>query len=255
MLTDSHAHLDDPAFDADRDQLVPRARAAGVTRIVTVGTDVEGSRRACALAAANDGVWAAIGCHPHEADKYASDPALAGLRDLAKRPKVVAIGETGLDYAKKFSSIDNQKKVFRAHLRLAAETGLAVVIHCRDAHEDVRAILRDELKPPARGVIHCFSGNARDAAAYLELGFVLSIAGPVTFANANGLRDSVRAIPMDRVLVETDCPYLTPVPHRGKRNEPAYVRHTAEAVAALFGVPLEAFAEASTRTARELFRL
>src|SRR5688500_11835590 len=138
MLTDSHAHLDDPAFDADRDQLVPRARAAGVTQIITVGTDVEGSRRACDLADANDGVWAAIGCHPHEADKYGSD--LSGLRDLAKRPKVVALGETGLDYAKKFSSIENQKKLFRAHLDLARETGLPIVIHCRDAHGDVRAI-------------------------------------------------------------------------------------------------------------------
>ena len=253
MLTDSHAHLDDPAFDPDRDQLVPRARAAGVTRIVTVGTDVEGSRRACDLAAANDGVWAAIGCHPHEADKFVDD--VSGLRDFAKRPKVVAIGETGLDYAKKFSSIENQKKLFRAHLRLAAETGLAIVIHCRDAHDDVRAILREEAKPPVRGVIHCFSGNARDAAAYLELGFVLSIAGPVTFSNATGLRAAIQGVPMNRLLVETDCPYLTPVPHRGKRNEPAYVRHTAEAVAALFDVPLETFAEASTRAAGEVFGL
>lgn len=250
MLTDSHAHLDDPAFDADRDQLVPRARAAGVTQIITVGTDVEGSRRACDLAAANDGVWAAIGCHPHEADKYGSD--LSGLRDLAKRPKVVALGETGLDYAKKFSSIENQKKLFRAHLDLAHETGLPIVIHCRDAHGDVRAILGEH---KVRGVIHCFSGNAADAAAYLELGFVLSIAGPVTFSNAVGLRAAIKDVPLDRLLVETDCPYLTPVPHRGKRNEPAYVRHTAEAVAALRGVPLEHFAEASSRTARELFKL
>ena len=250
MLTDSHAHLDDPAFDSDRDQLVPRARAAGVTQIITVGTDVEGSKRACELAAAHDGVWASIGCHPHEADKYGDN--LSGLRDLAKRPKVVAIGETGLDYAKKFSSIDNQKKLFRAHLKLAGEAGLPVVIHCRDAHDDVRAILREQ---PARGVIHCFSGNARDAAAYLELGFVLSIAGPVTFSNANGLRAAVKDVPKERLLVETDCPYLTPVPHRGKRNEPAYVRHTAEAVAALLGVSLEAFAETTSTTARELFRL
>ena len=250
MLTDSHAHLDDPAFDSDRDQLIPRARAAGVTRIITVGTDIEGSRRACDLAAAHDGVWASIGCHPHEADKYGDD--LSGLRDLAKRPKVVAIGETGLDYAKKFSSIDNQGKLFRAHLKLAGETGLPVVIHCRDAHDDVRAILREQ---PARGVIHCFSGNARDAAAYLELGFVLSIAGPVTFSNANGLRAAIKDVPRDRLLVETDCPYLTPVPHRGKRNEPAYVRHTAEAVAALLGLSIEAFAETSSKTARELFRL
>ena len=253
MLTDSHAHLDDPAFAADRDQLVPRARAAGVTRIVTVGTDVEGSRRACDLAAANDGVWAAIGCHPHEADKYGDD--LSGLRELATRPKVVAIGETGLDYAKKFSSIENQKKLFRAHLRLAAETRLAVVIHCRDAHDDVRAILREEVKPPVRGVIHCFSGNPRDAAAYLELGFVLSIAGPVTFANANGLRDAVRAVPMDRLLVETDCPYLTPVPHRGKRNEPAYLALVRDQVAGSLGIAPDALEKATDASARALFRL
>lgn len=255
MLTDSHAHLDDPAFEADRDQLVPRARAAGVTRIVTVGTDPAGSRRACDLAAANDGVWAVIGYHPHEADRYAADEELAALRHLAHAPKVVAIGETGLDYAKKFASVENQKKLFRRHLRLAAEMKLPVVIHCRDAHDDVRAIVREELPPPVRGVIHCFSGNARDAEAYLEMGFLLSIAGPVTFTNANGLRGAIRGVPMDRLLVETDCPYLTPVPYRGKRNEPAYVRHTAEAVAALFGVPLETFAEASTRAAVELFKL
>ena len=163
--------------------------------------------------------------------------------------------DLGLDYAKKFASIENQKKLFRAHLKLAAETKLAIVIHCRDAHDDVRAILREEVAPPVRGVIHCFSGNARDAAAYLEMGFVLSIAGPVTFANANGLRDAVRGVPMDRLLVETDCPYLTPVPHRGKRNEPAFVRHTAEAVAGLFNVPLETFAERSSQTAREVFGL
>jgi TatD DNase family protein len=255
MLTDSHAHLDDPAFDADRDQLVPRASAAGVTSIITVGTSFEGSRRACDLAERNDGVWASVGCHPHEADRVANDPGFSQLRDLASRPHVVAIGETGLDYAKNFSSPDNQKALFRRHLRLAADAHLPVVIHCRDAHEDVRAILKEELPLPIRGVIHCFSGNARDAEAYLEMGFVLSIAGPVTFANAIGLREAVRGVPMERLLVETDCPYLTPVPHRGKRNEPAYVRHTAEAVAALFGVPLATFAEASTRTARELFRL
>jgi TatD DNase family protein len=250
MLTDSHAHLDDPAFESDRDQLVPRAAAAGVTRIVTVGTDVAGSKRACDLAAANDGVWAAIGVHPHDADK--ADMTLAGLRDLASRPKVVAIGETGLDYAKKFASIENQKKLFRAHLSLAADLKLPIVIHCRDAHDDVRAVLKES---GAKGVIHCFSGNARDAAAYLEMGFVLSIAGPVTFANATGLRDAIRDVPLDRLLVETDCPYLTPVPHRGKRNEPAFVRHTAEAIARLRSVPLEAFAEATTAAAREVFKL
>ena len=248
MLTDSHAHLDDPAFESDRDQLIPRARAAGVTRIVTVGTDVAGSGRACDLAAANDGVWAAIGVHPHDADK--ADHSLAGLRELASRPKVVAIGETGLDYAKKFASIENQKKLFRAHLALAADFGLPIVIHCRDAHDDVRAVLKES---SVRGVIHCFSGNARDAAAYLEMGFVLSIAGPVTFANATGLRDAIREVPLNRLLVETDCPYLTPVPWRGQRNEPAYVVQTIRAVAEVRGESAELVAATTAANAARLF--
>ncbi len=253
MFTDTHAHLNDPAFAADRDQLVPRARAAGVTRIVTVGTDVEGSAEACAIAEASDGVWAVVGCHPHDGDRYAADERLDGLRALLKRPKVVAVGETGLDYAKNFSSAENQKLLFRRQLRIAKEAGLPVVIHCRDAHGDLRAILREEGTSPRAGIIHCFSGHAGDAKEYLDLGFVLSIAGPVTFANATGLRDAVKTVPMDRVLVETDCPYLTPVPHRGKRNEPAFVRHTGEYLAGLYGVSAEAFAERTTATAREVF--
>ncbi|MBI4563741.1 MAG: TatD family hydrolase [Planctomycetes bacterium] len=255
MLFDTHAHLDDPAFDADRPDVLARARSAGVTGIVTVGTDVESSRRAAEIAAAHDGVWAAVGIHPHESDRLSSDAAFEALKELAARPRVVAIGETGLDAVKRFSGLENQKLNFRRHLRLARERGLPVVIHCREAHTDVRAIVREEMDLPVRGVIHCFSGGVRDVEDYLALGFTLSIAGPITFKNASGLRAAARAIPADRLLVETDCPYLTPEPHRGKRNEPAFVRHTAQALADQCGISLDALCGATTKTAQLLFRI
>jgi TatD DNase family protein len=195
-------------------------------------------------------VYAAVGYHPHESDKHVDDD-LAALRTLARRAKVVAIGETGLDYAKRFATVDNQKALFRRHLAVAAEAGKPVVIHCRDAHEDVRAILRES--GVSRGVIHCFSGNADDARAYVAMGFHCSLAGPVTFNSADKLREAARAIPLDRVLVETDCPLLTPVPHRGRRNEPSYVVYTAAAVARVHGITPERLAEESTRNALAVF--
>lgn len=250
MLVDSHAHLDDPAFEVDRLDVLDRARRNGVGRILTVGTDHASCERACALASEHEDVFAALGYHPHEGDRYAQDD-LSALKALAAHPKVLAIGETGLDYAKNFSSIDGQKTLFRKHLALARELGKPVVIHCRDAHAHTRQILREE--GISRGVIHCFSGNAEDAREYVAMGFFLSIAGPVTFSNADKLRAVVKAIPLDRLLVETDCPLLTPAPHRGKRNEPAYVMYTAAAVAGAHGLRPEEIAEATTRNARALF--
>jgi TatD DNase family protein len=252
MLVDSHAHLDDRAFDGDREAVIDRARQNGLTRIVTVGTDHASCERAVAIAGAHDFIFAALGYHPHEADRYRDDD-LSRLRALCGSPKVVAIGETGLDYAKKFASVDGQKRLFRLHLALARDLGKPVVIHCRDAHADTRAILREE--GISRGVIHCFSGNDEDARDYASMGFLLSIAGPVTFANADRLRDTVRAIPLDRLLVETDCPLLTPVPHRGKRNEPSYVMYTAAAVARAHDTSPERVAELTTRNALDLFRI
>jgi len=250
VLVDSHAHLDDPAFDADREDVIVRARRSGVERIVTVGTDPASCAKAVAIAEAHDGIHAALGCHPHEGDRFRDDD-LSALRSLAGSAKVVAIGETGLDYAKMFSSAENQKALFRRHLALARDLGKPVVIHCRDAHADARAILREA--GAGRGVIHCFSGNADDAREYLAMGFHLSIAGPVTFANANALRETVRALPLERLLVETDCPLLTPAPHRGKRNEPSYVLYTAAAVAQAHGTTPARVAEATSRAAMELF--
>jgi len=250
MLVDSHAHLDDPSFDGDRADVIDRARRNGIHRIVTVGTDHASCEKARALAEAHDFIHAALGYHPHESDRYMNDD-LSRLRALAAHPKVVAIGETGLDYAKKFATVENQKALFRRHLALARDLGKPVVIHCRDAHADLRAILRET--GASRGVIHCFSGTADDAREYVALGFHCSIAGPVTFPNANALRDAVKAIPLDRLLVETDCPLLTPVPHRGKRNEPSYVTFTAAAVAKAHGTAPERLAEATTRNALAVF--
>jgi TatD DNase family protein len=250
MLVDSHAHLDDPAFDADREEVIERARRNAVAAIVTVGTDRASCEKARAIAEAHEGIYAALGYHPHESDRYAEDD-LSALRELARASKVVAIGETGLDYAKKLAGAENQKRLFRRHLALARELGKPVVVHCRDAHADTRAILREA--DSTRGVIHCFSGNADDAREYVAMGFYLSIAGPVTFTNAHALRQTVRSIPLDRMLIETDCPLLTPVPHRGKRNEPSYVLYTAAAVAEAHGATREQVAEKTARNAAELF--
>ncbi len=252
MLVDSHAHLDDRSFDADREAVIDRARRNGLHRIVTVGTDQESCERAVAIAEKNDFIYAALGYHPHESDRYMNDD-LSKLRALCASPKVVAIGETGLDYAKKFASVENQKLLFRRHIALARDLEKPVVIHCRDAHADTRAILREE--KVNRGVIHCFSGSDDDARDYISLGFYCSIAGPVTFANADRLRETVRGIPLDRLLVETDCPLLTPVPHRGKRNEPSYVLYTAAAVATAHGIPSERVGEITSRNAVDLFRI
>lgn len=252
MLVDTHAHIHDAAFAGD-EGVVARAREAGVTRIIDIGCDEATTRSAVARAEAHPEVWAVIGIHPHESDRYAADLRLDAIRPWAAHPRVVAVGEIGLDYAKMHSSKENQQELFRRQLRFATEIGKPVVIHCRDAYADLKRILREEMKLPLRGVMHCFSGTREDARDFIEMGFVISIAGPVTFANAEGLREVVRSVPADRLVVETDCPYLTPAPNRGKRNEPAYVRHTAQKVAELKGMSLEDFAAASTATATRLF--
>ncbi len=254
MLIDTHAHIHDDAFKEDAG-IVDRARQAGVSRIVTVGCDEKTTKDAVAQAEKHDDVWAVAGIHPHEADRYVKDEPLEWLRASLKHPRVVAVGEIGLDYAKMHSSKPGQEAIFRRQLRIAAETSKPIVIHCRDAYEDCKKILREDMKLPLRGVMHCFSGNVVDARDFLDMGFVISIAGPVTFANADGLRAVAKSVPIERLVVETDCPYLTPVPHRGKRNEPAYVRHTAEFIAKLHGRTLDEFAEISTKTAKTLFGL
>jgi TatD DNase family protein len=250
MLVDSHAHLDDPAFAADLPAVLDRARDAGVERIVTIGTSLESSRRAREIAESRPEVTFSPGIHPHEADRTHD---LAELRELARHPRAVAVGETGLDYVKNYSSVPNQKELFVRHLEVALEADKPVSIHCREAHADAYAILRAHA--PLRGVIHCFSGNAADAERYLSLNFYLSIAGPVTYPSAQALREVVGQLPLDRLLIETDCPLLPPQKFRGKRNEPAYVRYAAAEIANVLKLPLEQVNETTSRNARTLFGL
>ncbi|MGQ9513351.1 TatD family hydrolase [Thermodesulfitimonas sp.] len=252
-LTDTHCHLDDERYKADRAAVIERARAAGVTRLVTVGYDLASSRRAGELAAALPGVYAVVGVHPHDA---AGVPLnyLEELRRLARAPRVVAIGEIGLDFYRDLSPRSVQREVFVAQLHLARELGLPVVIHCREAHGEVYEILRREAVGIS-GVMHCFSGGWEEAKRFLALGFYLSIAGPVTFTGARRPVEVVRQMPLERLLLETDAPYLPPVPHRGKRNEPAYLIYTAQKVAAIRGISLEELAAATTANAVRLFGL
>ena len=232
-LVDSHCHLDFPDFAAERDTVVARARAAGVETMLTICTRLDQFDGVRAIAEAYDDIWCSVGAHPHEAADHA--PLLADqLLALTDHPKVVGIGETGLDFHYDLSPREIQERVFRVHIAASRASGLPLIIHAREADREIARILEEE-QPPA-GVLHCFSSGRALAEAAIELGFYVSISGIVTFRNAEELRGIVRDLPLDRLLVETDAPYLAPVPYRGKRNEPAFVAATASAVAALKGV-------------------
>jgi len=255
MLIDSHAHLDDSRLAADLDAVLRRAREAGVVGIVTVGSDVESSARAVTLAERYQGfVYAAVGIHPHDAGLLGEATARE-LRALARRPGVVAVGETGLDYHYMNASREAQRKAFRFHLRLADEADLPVIVHCRKAFADCFELLSEHRPSGWRGVAHCFSGSEEDARRFLALGFHVSFSGALTFANARRLRQVARSIPLERALVETDCPYLAPRAHRGERNEPAYVRFVAEELAGIAGVAIARVCEVTARNAVALFKL
>ncbi len=248
-LVDSHAHLDFPQFDTDREAVIERAREAGLVAILNVGTDLASSRAAVALAEACDFIYAAVGVHPHDA-RTLTPAVLEELRELARRPRVVAIGEIGLDYYRDLSPRPVQRRAFADQLALAAELGLPVVVHSREAHDDVLAALRGW---SGVGVLHSYSAGPERLEEVLALGFSVGLSGPVTFPNAGGLRAVAASVPPDRLLVETDCPYLTPVPHRGRRNEPAYVRYVVEAVARARGERPEEVAQATAGNAGRLF--
>ncbi len=254
LFVDSHAHLDDRKYDHDRHEMLMRAKERGVRLIVNVGYDIPSSRRSMSLANKYDFIYAAVGIHPHDASEAGED-SFDELRQLSKNPKVVAIGEMGLDYYRNLSPREIQQKVFRKQIRLAQELGKPIVVHDRDAHGDVMKILKEENAAAAGGVMHCFSGSLEMARDCLKMGFYISIAGPVTFDNARKLREIAAAIPLDQLLIETDAPYLTPEPHRGKRNESAYVVHVGERIAQLRGIPVEELADATTANARRLFRI
>ncbi len=258
MLIDTHTHLDDPRYDADREAMIARARAAGVDTMITIGCDLATSRAAVALADRYPFVYATIGVHPHEVRRIQPDWYEA-LRGLAASRKVVAYGEIGLDYHYNHSPAEEQRQRFREQIQLAKALGLPVIIHTREAQEDTIRMLKEEDASSIGGVFHCFSGDAWLAQAALDLGFYLSFSGIVTFQNAAMLRGIVKTVPADRLLIETDCPYLTPVPHRGKRNEPAYVRHVAELLAQVRqdgnGLTVDEIGRRTSENARRLFKI
>jgi TatD DNase family protein len=255
-LVDSHAHLDGPEFASDRQAVLERARAAGVERIVLIGLWRQpgdfGS--AMELAAEDPGfLWATAGVHPHESGRV-PDADWLSLEERARDPRVVGIGETGLDYHYLHSTREAQRSGFERQLALARSVGKPVSVHLREAEEDSLAMLRDSgVGRLPGGVIHCFSGDARAAERYLELGLTLSFSGIVTFKNATGVQEAARLTPLDRLLIETDAPFLAPVPHRGKRNEPAYVTFTAQKIADLKGLPVEEVGAAALRNTQRLF--
>jgi TatD DNase family protein len=269
-LFDSHAHVDGPEFDADRDAVMARARDAGVKRIVVIGAvgDPTSAERAVALAERDPDVWATVATHPH--DVKGLTPAWWATHErLARHPRVVAIGETGLDYYYDHSPHDQQQAAFVKFIELAHAVHKPVVCHIRsgrddasaregtgpDAHEDARAILRTGRAMELGCVIHCFTGTPDDARAYAEMGCYVSFSGIVTYKTAQGLRDAVPLVPRDRLLIETDCPYLAPLPMRGRRNEPAWVRHTAEVVARCAGLSFDELAQITTENANRVYRL
>ncbi|MEJ6784857.1 TatD family hydrolase [Aminobacter sp. Piv2-1] len=252
MLVDSHCHLDFPDFSEERAAVVARARAAGVERMVTISTRVKRFPQVLAIAEEFDEVYCSVGTHPHNASEEL-DVTAAELVRLAQHPKVVAIGEAGLDYFYDKAPRDAQAKGLRTHIAAARETGLPLVIHARQADEDMASILTEETgKGAFPFILHCFSSGAELARAGVELGGYVSFSGILTFKNSADLRDIARDVPRDRLLVETDAPYLAPIPHRGKRNEPAYVTNTAAVLAETIGVSAE---EVAAITTDNFFRL
>ena len=256
-LVDTHCHLDFPDYEGDTAGPVARAAEAGVRRMVTIGTTLETSETAVRIAERHPEVYAAVGVHPSDLETIGPD-TWDRLAALARHPRVVGWGECGLDYYRNHSPREVQLRRFREQVELAAAARLPLLVHDRDAHDDVLAVLRES---PAtgrggtapRGIIHCFSGDLPFAKSCVDLGFLISIPGIVTFRNAGGLREVVAALPLDALVVETDAPFLAPEPYRGKRNEPAYVVHTARRVAEVMGLPEETVAEATTRAAAAVY--
>jgi TatD DNase family protein len=253
MLVDSHCHLDFETFAPELDAVVQRARDAGVKTCVSIGTKLDKFAGVRAVAERFGDVWCSVGVHPHEADGELLDsPAI--LIEHAKHPKVVGIGETGLDYYYEHSPREQQIVNFRHHIEAARQTGLPLIVHARDADDDTIAVLNEEMaRAPFTGLLHCFTGTRRLADAALALGFSISVSGIATFKNSGELRDTLKDVPGDRLLVETDAPYLAPMPHRGKRNEPSFVVHTAAMLAGLKGMTPDELAEVTTENFFRLF--
>jgi TatD DNase family protein len=258
VYIDSHSHIEGAEFDADREAVIQRALEAGVEIIVCVGDgEVAADSHAAAFKVADEHsfIYTTVGVHPHEA-RLLNDKLCAQLVELAQHPKVIAWGEIGLDYHYDNSLRDVQREAFRRQLRMARERRLPAVIHTREAEADTLAILDQEWKDSGlRGIIHCFTGTRRFAEAAIELGFLISFSGVVTFKNAEDLRDTAKHLPPETILIETDSPFLAPTPHRGKRNEPAYVVETARCVAEARGIELDEFARVTSENFKRLFKL
>ncbi len=252
MLIDTHCHLDFPEFDRDRGEVVARAAKVDVGCIINVGSSLTGSRRSVELSRQYPGVYAVVGIHPHEADGFKLADA-EEIKKLALQEKVVAIGEIGLDYFKNFSKSENQKPLFVSLVSVAKELGLPLVIHSREASDDTLNVLKEAM--PVMAVVHCFSGDESFLKNCLDLGFSVSFTCNVTYPKAQGLRDLVKAVPLDRLMLETDAPYLSPQELRGKRNEPANVAILAREAAGIMGKSLEKVAEATTANAKKFFGL
>lgn len=252
-LVDSHCHLDFPAFADQREAVIRRARAAGVGVMLTIGTRLSAFEGVRAVAEAHNGIYCSVGIHPHEAEAE-PDVQAADLLAYSDHPKVVAFGETGLDYFYEHAPREAQKANFRAHIAAARTAGLPVIVHTRDADEDTEALLAEEMAKGAfTGVLHCFTSGERLAQAAIEMDFYISFSGILTFKKTEALQAIARDLPLDRILVETDAPYLAPMPHRGKTNEPAYVSHTAAKLAALRGLSLPEVTESTTANFHRLF--
>ena len=258
MLFDTHAHLHDPWIGDDLPEVMERANEAGVERIVTIGCSLEDSRNALAVAEQYDNVWATVGVHPHDAKDW-DERTRAEFTLMAESEQVVAIGEIGLDFYRNLSPHPDQYRAFEAQLTLADELNLPVVIHSRDAHEETYAVLQEWANRQQRqqpiGVIHCFSGDADLAHRYHDLGFLISFAGPVTYPKNDALREAAASLPLEAIVIETDAPYLSPQPRRGKRNEPANIRHTGEQIAEVRGDSIGLITRKSTFNATRFFRL
>ncbi len=256
MFIDSHCHLDFEQFDADRDGAVARARAAGVERIVTISTSMKDFSGVLEIARSYPDVYCSVGVHPHEAEKEGECVTTDQLIAFMSDPKIVGIGETGLDYFYEHSPRASQQESFRKHIRACIVTGAPLIVHTRDAEDDTIRILQEERgghEDELRGVLHCYSSERRMAEYALDIGFYISLSGMLTFKKSENIREAVKDVPMDRLLIETDSPYLAPVPHRGQTCEPAYVVHTAQTLADLKGVSLEEMGRITTDNFYRLF--
>lgn len=253
-LIDSHVHLHFPDYDADRELVIRRARESGIDAFINIGTDALSSQKSLDLANQYNFVWASAGIHPHDA-KHCDQASLRAIEEILKHPRAVAIGEVGLDFFRDHSPVESQKDVFRQFLRLHKKIKKPLVLHCREAYVELISLLREELSPPYDGIIHCFSADREMMEELLDLGFYISFAGPLTYKKNDVLREACRACPLDRLILETDAPFLPPQSMRGKRNETSFLVETARLAADLHVLPFAEFSDKIAENTRSVFRL